>query len=79
MVFQGSDTTLEKRVKECEGSGIKLLMPEHPLTQKITSQLNCSRNVQMKPVSTNAAVFDVSIVHHINLKLQKMVCQLPHC
>ena len=27
-----SDATLEKRVKGFEGSGIKLLMPEHPLT-----------------------------------------------
>ena len=32
VVFEHSDATSEKRVKGCAGSGIKLLMSEHPLT-----------------------------------------------
>ena len=32
----------------------------------------------MKPLSSNATIFNVSIVNHIYLKLQKMVCQLPY-
>ena len=32
VVFERLDATSEKRVKGCAGSGIKLLMPEHPLT-----------------------------------------------
>ena len=32
MIFERSDATSEKRVRECAGAGIKLLMPQHPLT-----------------------------------------------
>ena len=59
MVFEHSDATSEKRVKGCAGSGIKLLIPDHPLTiQNLLIKfkkflaLNCSRNIQMKPFST---------------------------
>ena len=32
VVFEPSNATSEKRVKGCAGSGIELLMPEHPMT-----------------------------------------------
>ena len=37
VVFERSDATSEKRFKGCAGSGIKLLMPEHPLTLQTLS------------------------------------------
>ena len=50
-------------------------MPEHPFTLEkffiILSQLNCSRNIQMKPFSANAMVCNVPIVYHIYLELQR--------